>query len=48
MAVQQSMEVAEKKKHDLKVMEMLSLAAKGSLSGFKVGHIQGHCAAQIS
>ena len=30
------MELAEKKKHDLKIMEMITLAAKGNLPGLKV------------
>ncbi len=36
LAVEKSMEAAEKKKHDLKVMEMISLAAKGNLEALKV------------
>ena len=36
LAIEQSMEAAEKKKHDLKVMEMITLAAKGNLPALKV------------
>ena len=37
LAVEQSMAVAEKEKHDLKVMEMITQASKGNLDDLKVG-----------
>lgn len=35
-AIQESMEAAEKKKYDLKVIQMISMAAKGDLAELKV------------
>lgn len=45
LQIQRSMEMAERQKHEAKVMEMISLASKGNLPSLKVRPADDHCLA---